>query len=429
MTISYSEVLKHHELQVPMELKHYELAQNFYNDNIYIPKWITIDNIIYNKLEYFPNTRKSIYPGTLSCVVAYMSKNNDKNSHLPKYIALKCRLKDKSKNGQSEMWMKEWKINQYLYNYHIDLHDKVVIFISGTSKKFSFLSQVFFAMTLMDSDLFNVIENNAGNSQWDTWILLSLLKTCQALDAVHQTGIIYSDLKPENVLVKLDTGHCKLVDFDHSYVPKLGIHTIGGTNGYLSPQRIKNNNVCSIHDDIWALGVLILICSTKVASPYRNLPLSHFHKFKPSQFFNENCCMNWPDQTKYSIGILCNNLLSIDPKARPNLRVVAKTLQNLIIFTAYQEMTEKHIFSNMNQLLTSDNEKLNQICLQQEMCRCNHCVWKVRCQYIKNNNYCHWDDSFRFDNFLLKKKAYPIVNISGGIFRFNPSKVFVSVFT
>ena len=79
-----------------------------------------------------------------------------------------------------------------------------------------------------------------------------------AMDYMHQSGIIYRDLKPENVLLD-EEGHICLSDFGLS---KVGLSegertlTFCGTPQYLAPEIIKREG----HDkavDYWSLGAML----------------------------------------------------------------------------------------------------------------------------------------------------------------------------
>lgn len=79
----------------------------------------------------------------------------------------------------------------------------------------------------------------------------------EGLNYLHSKGIVYRDLKPENLLLD-ERGYVKIVDFGFS--KKIGFRqktwTFCGTPEYVSPEIILNKG----HDlsaDFWSLGILI----------------------------------------------------------------------------------------------------------------------------------------------------------------------------
>lgn len=78
-----------------------------------------------------------------------------------------------------------------------------------------------------------------------------------ALGYIHSKGIIYRDLKPENVLLDTD-GHVRLTDFSLSKDLRSNdlTSTFCGTNEYLAPEVVRGESY-GIAIDWWTVGVLM----------------------------------------------------------------------------------------------------------------------------------------------------------------------------
>ena len=104
-------------------------------------------------------------------------------------------------------------------------------------------------------DLYNLLEKKRHLDENSVKFYSSQIAI--ALEYLHSQGIIYRDLKPENVLIGED-GYIKLCDFGasvHTY-RKNKEYVFAGSPLYASPEMI-NYNGHTIMSDWWSFGILI----------------------------------------------------------------------------------------------------------------------------------------------------------------------------
>jgi serine/threonine protein kinase len=78
---------------------------------------------------------------------------------------------------------------------------------------------------------------------------------CLVFQSLHQKGIIYRDLKPENLLFGQD-GHIRFIDFGFAKRITDRTYTLCGTPEYLAPEVIRGEG-SGFASDWWAYGVLL----------------------------------------------------------------------------------------------------------------------------------------------------------------------------
>lgn len=115
-------------------------------------------------------------------------------------------------------------------------------------------SRLFFVLEYAQrGNLLSLINSKQAFTEAELQLIASQI--ILALLYMHSKGIIYGDLKAENVLFTRE-GVLKLCDFNLSGTTKLLDKTIQGTTSYLAPEIIQEAPKTP-KSDFWSLGILI----------------------------------------------------------------------------------------------------------------------------------------------------------------------------
>jgi len=133
-----------------------------------------------------------------------------------------------------------------------------VIRLMGT---FESATHIYMVMEWAPCDFFQLMTDHFGSERYWYNVKIYAGQVLIALEDLHRAGLIYCDLKPENLLVCLD-GSLKLSDMGLATpFPKQGtdLPRMCGTPEYMSPEMLsKPSSVgCNHMTDIWSFGILI----------------------------------------------------------------------------------------------------------------------------------------------------------------------------
>jgi serine/threonine-protein kinase len=121
-------------------------------------------------------------------------------------------------------------------------------------------SQVYMVMEWVDGRLLREIMREAKvlPPERATKIAIGI---CDALEYIHQNGVVHRDLKPENVMVDAND-NTKLIDFGIAgqegarRLTFAKLSNLMGTPDYISPEQVKGKRG-DARSDIYALGVML----------------------------------------------------------------------------------------------------------------------------------------------------------------------------
>lgn len=112
---------------------------------------------------------------------------------------------------------------------------------------------IYLAMEYVDTSLKDVLRRQGRPFTRDEAAQL-LTPVAQALDTMHQQGLVHLDIKPENILVFAD-GRAVLADF--GITRPQGETTTEGTPRYMSPEQAAGDHPVGPQSDVYALGAVL----------------------------------------------------------------------------------------------------------------------------------------------------------------------------
>jgi serine/threonine-protein kinase/endoribonuclease IRE1 len=192
----------------------------------------------------------------------------------------------------------------------------------------------------------------------ETEVLLQLAK---GLEYIHQMGLVHRDIKPQNVLISLDSATQEVVmkwaDFGYSkQVNERGTFSMSGVTGtydYFAPEILKlldedssNENEAqrrgTVQSDVFAEGLVFGYFLLGGVHPFGTTS----HQIQTNLRTNEPA--NLPETgTEVQKGKICNNIITAMLEKEPSIRITSSVVVNQLtnILRVRQKTSRKRFYS------------------------------------------------------------------------------------
>lgn len=156
------------------------------------------------------------------------------------------------------------------------------------------------------------------------------IKIAEAINMVHQKGIIHGDIKLQNIIIT-PQNEIRIIDFDAAYDLNEPSSPLGwGTEGFCSPQ-LTNQGIPNVLDDIYSIGAVLYYYLINATANI--LDVNHDNLKRRLELVNPGIDAR--------LMLLILNCLSEDPKSRP------QSANNLIL--ELERIKDQHKISRNHQ--------------------------------------------------------------------------------